>query len=539
MNIKEIMTKSSKVFKVGSRSSKLAIQQSNNALDKIKKLLSSQKFEFITYSSAGDKDRSIDLRHSPANFFTNQLDQAVLNGEIDCAIHSAKDVPNPLPKGLDWFWLPWSAEPRDAIILPNGKTMDDLPTSPRIGISSERRAKYCQTNFPTCKQATIRGNIDERLAQLDDGKFDLIIMAAAALDRLNLSHRISNLIPLQDLPVPEGQGYLCLTFRNDDNRFHALRQLLINPLTMAGAGVGNIGNCTHATIQAIKHCDICFYDSLLAEQLLDFLPPNAQAIYVGKRSGTHSHEQNDISQKILDASRKGYKVVRLKGGDPAIFGRLAEEIDLLEKFAIPFKVLPGLSTLNVAAANSGILLTRRGVSRGFTVMTPREAGGKVASVGCEVRNALPQVYYMSIKSSSQVCKQLITDGRSAKEPAAVIFGAGSDQQFIIRSTLDTIAQKVENNPTKLPGLLVIGEVTKFSFNQNLPLNGAKVILTCSQSLQEKAICEVRKYGGCPISMPMIETQINQNAIAEISQLNRYDWLVITSPSAIRIFMNAH
>ncbi len=207
------MKKSPAVFKAGTRPSSLALTQTRAALDRLGGLLDGVEFEMVPIASVGDTDRTTDLRESPADFFTRELDAALLRGEIDLAIHSAKDLPDPMDGNIDAFWLPWREEPRDVLILSKDRKISDLPENPVIGVSSERRADYCARRFPSGLQKNIRGNIEERIAQVDDGTYDIVVMAAAALVRLGLTDRITEWISLDELEVPEGQGYLAVTLR--------------------------------------------------------------------------------------------------------------------------------------------------------------------------------------------------------------------------------------------------------------------------------------------------------------------------------------
>jgi len=180
------MKRSPTVFKAGTRPSSLALTQTRDALDRIEGMLNGVAFEMVQVTSIGDTDRTTDLRESPADFFTRELDETLLRGDIDLAVHSAKDLPDPLPQGIDWFWLPWREEPRDALILARGRDVSELPSNPVIGVSSERREAYCTRRFPDAIQKNIRGNIEERIAQVDDGTYDIVVMAAAALRRLDI-----------------------------------------------------------------------------------------------------------------------------------------------------------------------------------------------------------------------------------------------------------------------------------------------------------------------------------------------------------------
>jgi uroporphyrinogen III methyltransferase/synthase len=488
----------------------------------------------VPITSIGDTDRTTDLRESPADFFTRELDDALLRGEVDLAVHSAKDLPAPMPKGIDWFWLPWREEPRDVLILAKERQLSDLPDNPVIGVSSERREAYCTRHFPNGIQKNIRGNIEERIAQVDAGDFDIVIMAAAALFRLGIEDRITEWIPLAELEVPEGQGYLAVTFREGDERIMALRNLFMQAVTFAGAGVSSKDLCTIATLRALQQCDVCLYDSLIDKTLLDEIPPHAQRIDVGKRCGAHSKEQHETTKLICEIARQSKKVVRLKGGDPGIFGRLAEETEALEKLGIPFHVIPGISALQAATTGTGMLLTRRDVSRGFVALTPRMSGGALARCDAEMKNKLPTIYYMSIKAIEPVAQQMLEDGTSPDTPAALIFNAGGEDEIIFKTTLGKLPHQSQTHCIKQPGLIMIGDITAYSYKTDLgALRGRKVLLTCSEAIQQKTADQVRNLGGRPIQFPLIRLQCKQNVPLRCAE---HDWLVVTSPSSVRAFM---
>lgn len=526
------------IFRVGTRGSKLSVAQTEDALVRIQKMIPSFQYEIETFSTVGDKDLKTDLRVSPGDFFTRELDDALREERIDLAVHSAKDLPDPVPEDLDWFWLPWREDPRDAWVLPVGKTLADLPDNPVVGVSSERREACCRKRFPHAVMKPIRGAIPDRLAQLDAGAFDAVLMAGAALNRLGLADRATEWISLDTLQVPNGQGYLAVTFKKGNKKMSALRALFVKAVRFVGAGVGSAEMCTWGGIRDIRQADVCLYDVLMDESLIRFLPPGAKAIFVGKRCGEHSLKQPEITELITRYARQGKRVVRLKGGDPGLFGRLAEEISALEELEIPYRVRPGVSALTVATTGTGMLLTRRGESRGFTALTPRAEGGSVAGVRKEIRERLPLVCFMSIRVSADVGKQLIQEGWSVETPAAVVFHAGADDEQVIRATLREMADgafaAVE---TDAPGLLVIGSAAKHLYAQHLgALKGMRVLLTCSEALREKAITAVEDLGGRPIFMPLIRLVPCAEAKECVAQLGKYDWVVLTSPSAVDCLM---
>lgn len=532
------MNGSSKVFRAGTRNSRLALWQTNQVLTRFRALFPDVEFQPVEILTPGDADRITDLRDSPADFFTRTLDEALIEGRIDFAVHSAKDLPDPVPDGIDWFWLPDSGDRRDVLV---GSLNPKV-----IGVSSERRAAYAKKRFPNAECRSVRGNMEERIQQLDEGKFDLLIMAGVALQRLGLEDRITEWIPLNELETSESQGALAVTFRKNDPRLCAIRSLFVKSVTFVGAGVC-AGHCTLDGLHALRTAEVCLYDALMDESLLHHLPETAHKIYVGKRLGAHSQPQEEINRKLCDSVRQGLRTVRLKGGDAGIFGRLAEEVDALEALGLASRVIPGISAMQTAAANTGILLTRRGVARGFSVMTPRLQGGELGSVSGSARAELPVVFYMSVGVADQLAQELIDDGLSGDTPCVFVFEAGSDRETVLRGTLG-ILPEMDGATRQLPGLFIVGEIARYGFNQTLGvLGGQRVLLTCSEALMDQAVQAVHDFGGKPVVRPLIELVLNVDAVSSprslgagrdgdiASTLVQYDWIALTSPSAVRCF----
>ena len=528
------MKKSQTVLSAGTRNSKLSIAQTEQVLTKLETLLPTLRFDTVPFSSPGDRDRKTDLRESPQDFFCRDLDDAVLNEKIDCAVHSAKDLPEEMRDGLDMLLLPWREDQRDVLIYPKNKGLID---NPRIGVSSERREKYAAKRFPKGKSLTIRGNIDDRIAQLDAGKYDLLIMAAAGLLRLGLADRISEYIPLEDLTPPSAQGQLALVFREDNPVFGMLRKLFVKTVIFAGAGVGTKENATLGAVEAIKNCDICFYDALCPQDLLEYLPLSAEAVYVGKRKGKHSYTQQEICNMLVNAARKGKKVVRLKGGDPGMFGRLAEEIEALDAFELPYRGLPGVSSLAAASTSTGLLLTRRGMSRGFTVATPRKSGSSdIKWVSEEEKKSFPQAFFMGVSELKNITDNLLADGYSKKLPASVVFNAGYADCTVISGTIGNIADKLPE--TSMPGIIIAGDIadSRFLYKKHGILSGMRILFTGSEALQDKAVRTIRDFDGIPICMPMIKLE-RLNGVP-LSEINNADWLIVNSPSSAKLLLES-
>ena len=347
--------------------------------------------------------------------------------------------------------------------------------------------------------------------------------------------RITEWIPSDVLPPPDGQGTLALTFRAGDERFQKVRRLFVKSVTFAAAGVGSAGACTLEALNALKRCDVCLHDTLLGHDLISMLPPTVKCVDVGKRCGQHSMPQDETTYLITRYARRGVKVVRLKGGDPGVFGRLAEEVEALDQLGLPYRVMPGVSSLSAATSMTGKLLTRRGVSRGFTVMTPRKEGGGTGSVNADERRTLPIVFFMALSVADEVARQLVAEGMSPKTPAAVVFGAGSDQSYSITSDLADIASRIKAEKTDLPGLLIVGDAAKYQYPNWGALQGRRVLLTASHALQDKAADLVNDYGGVPVCRPLIKLELSREALECIQKIAAYDWVVLTSPSAVRCF----
>ncbi len=526
-------------LRVGTRASALALIQTRDALRRLRELFPQLNFEEVLLETPGDRDLESDLRQAPSDFFTRDLDDAVRNKVVNLAIHSAKDLPTEVADDLDWFWLPWCEDQRDAWVLAAGGTLSELPADPVIGVSSDRRAEYAVRRFPAARLHSVRGSIVQRLEQLDHGYFDAVIMAGAAIIRLGLCDRVTEWIPRGELDVPPGQGYLAVTFAKNDERMCALRRYFVKAVRFVSAGVGSADYCTCGGISDLQAADICLYDVLMDDALLKHLPAKAERIFVGKRCGAHSLQQSSITKMIADYARAGRRVVRLKGGDAGLFGRLAEETALLDELDIPYHVRAGVSALAVATTATGMLLTRRGVSRGFCALTPRAAEGEVTGIAFETRAALPLVLFMSIKVAPSMAQQLLAEGWAESTPAAVVFNAGGDDQRVVSLSLAELQDEPPELKDSAPGLLVIGSAAKSLFKQKRGvLQSRRVLLTCSEGIIEKAVRAVIDCGGVPIAMPMIQLRPCEQTAARLAALRDYEWVALTSPASARIFMHA-
>ena len=522
-------------IRFGARDSRLSKIQAESVLVRLKGYTPVVRY----YDSPGDRDQITDLRESPADFFTRDLDNALRRKEIDAALHSAKDLPDPFPEDLDWVWLPWREDPGDVIVLPQNRQMSDLPCRPRIGVSSIRRETWCQARFPGAILCPVRGVIESRLSQLDSGSYDLLIMAAAALIRLSLSGRISEFIPLQELASPDGQGALAMTYLKGDLVMNRLRTNFVYPVVFAGAGSGRAGTCTLEVREEISRAGVCLYDALLDHSLLDFLPDTCRKINAGKRCSDHGKGQDAINRLLADYARQGVRVLRLKGGDPGFFGRLTEETETLDALHLPYRVLPGVSSLQLATTGTGMLLTRRGQSRGFTVFTPVR-GKNTRDHARVIPGHLPVAVFMGLTRCSELCSEFIRNNISAATPAAAVLGAGSADEKIIRGTLATLPGMIaagDHSAPELPGILIIGREALGSYcgRKAYPLAGIRIVLTGSNSLLSRACHACTDRGAIPVVFPVISFVYEPECEKTLTRLDEFSMLVITSPTAVSFF----
>jgi len=300
-----------------------------------------------------------------------------------------------------------------------------------------------------------------------------------------------------------------VVFRAADPVGRIVRGLYVRTVVFAGAGCGRAGSCTLDAARALRRCEACLHDALIDPALLDLVPAGAEVVDVGKRRGCHHAQQSEINALLLDRARRGLRVVRLKGGDPGLFGRLAEETSALETAGLPYRVLPGVSALSAATTGTGLLLTRRGVSRGFCAITPRTHEGGVAPVDASARAGQPVVLFMAVGAVAGVAAQLRAEGLPPSTPAAMVFHAGAPEEAVLQGTLDDIAAKTAGllaaRPPGAhlpPGVLIVGEVAGAALPRpSGALAGAAVRLQGGPATLDALEDLVFDLGGRPLRPP--------------------------------------
>ncbi len=227
---------------------------------------------------------------------------------------------------------------------------------------------------------------------------------------------------------------------------------------LCGAGPGDPGLLTLHALNALRQADVVVYDALVQEDILSWAP-QAEHVYAGKRGGKPSAKQRDISLQLVDLARDGKRVLRLKGGDPFVFGRGGEEAQTLVQHGIPVRIIPGISAGIGGLAYAGIPVTHRDVNQSVTFVTGHDQSGDTpSSLDWESISKGSQVLvvYMGMKHIAQIAQKLISAGRSANEPVAVVTNATTPHQQVLETTLGTVVEDVAASGMEPPAIFCFG-----------------------------------------------------------------------------------
>ena len=472
------MNKKIRVIARGSRLSRLQVEE-------VFKNFPELAYEIKYLESYGDKNQQISLLNgeAPADIFTRELDDAIRQGDADIAIHSAKDLPYPLPEDMEVIALFPAFDTTDSLVSRDHKKLAELPAGSIIGTSSPLRKKGLNELRPDLTIKGIRGCIEDRAQQVKDGKYDAAIVATCALKRLGMEDEIAEVLPFPTHPL---QGFLAITALKESaaNRnaggtkvpadlqsdvkqaisSQALKQAFASKsildkqgsVSLVGFGPGDPDLLTIKAAKAIDAADIIFYDDLIDDSYLT--DKKAEKIYVGKRAGYHHKEQADINRLLLEAAREGKNVVRLKGGDPMIFAHGSEEIEFLESNLIQVNVIPGITTASALAASQKISLTHRDFSSSVALVsghTPQPV----------TPDAETLVYYMGAKQLQAIATQLIDEeGWAFNTPVLLTYNVSRQDEQTFETTLWEL-RNGEKKDLPTPLIALIGNVAGLKHHQ--------------------------------------------------------------------------
>jgi uroporphyrinogen III methyltransferase/synthase len=315
---------------------------------------------------------------------------------------------------------------------------------------------------------------------------------------------------------------------------------------LVGAGPGDPGLITLRGKYLLERAEVLVYDYLANPKLLKYVPKSAKLIYAGKKGGTkHTHTQEEINQMLVDWALAGKTVVRLKGGDPFIFGRGGEELEELVKAGVPFEVVPGVTSATAAATYAGIPITHRGYTASVAFITGHEEPGKENSNidwSKLATGAGTLVIYMGIKNLPIIVTNLIGNGRDPQTPVAVVRWASTPEQHTVVATLETIVGRVEEEGIKPPALIIVGEVVSLrdtlDWFEKRPLFGKRIVVTRTREQASELVTALESHGAECLEYATIQIAPPDSydiLDEELERLNEYHWILFSSINAVQYF----
>jgi uroporphyrinogen III methyltransferase/synthase len=322
----------------------------------------------------------------------------------------------------------------------------------------------------------------------------------------------------------------------------------VNCVYIVGAGPGDPGLMTARSLELIASAEVIYYDRLIPPTALDHAHPDAELVYVGKRPGVVSVPQEEIIERLIKSAGEGRKVVRLKGGDPFLFGRGAEEAEAIREAGFDFEIVPGVTAAIAATAYSGIPLTHREDASAVAFVTGHEDPSRPeGGIDWPALAAFPGtlVFYMGVGRLAGNSAQLIAGGRSPDEPAAAIQQGTMPSQRVIVATLGTIADEAAREEIEAPALIVVGEVARrretLKWFEQRPLHGRTVVVTRARAQSSGFARTLRSLGAAVVELPAIaiEPLIESGEVTRaIAELPDFDLLCLTSPNAVELLFKA-
>ena len=310
---------------------------------------------------------------------------------------------------------------------------------------------------------------------------------------------------------------------------------------LVGAGPGDPDLITWKGRKLLAAAGSVLYDNLANEHLLELCPKDCERLYVGKKKSVHAYPQEEICQMMIERARRGLTVVRLKGGDPFIFGRGGEEVEALVEAGVAYEVVPGVTSPLGIAAYSGVPLTHRAHTKVVTFVTGHDVAGIDWS---KVGQSETLVIFMGIFFIREIAAEIIKYGRAGETPAiAVRWGTRPDQETVA-GTLADIADRIAEADMKPPATVIIGDVValheKLNWFEKLPLFGKRIVVTRAPDQASEFSERLRALGADAIELPVISIQPPEDPAPldrAIDQLATYDWLIFTSVNGVRFFLD--
>ena len=312
---------------------------------------------------------------------------------------------------------------------------------------------------------------------------------------------------------------------------------------LVGGGPGDPGLLTVRAAELLATADAIVIDALISDEIRAMINPSAEIIDAGKRAGAHSMSQEQISERLVELARGGRVVVRLKGGDPFVFGRGGEEADELRRAGIPFDVVPGVTAGIAGPAYAGIPVTQRSLATSVTLITGHESE-ETSGVEWEALARLNGtiVFYMGLSRLPVISSQLVAAGMASSTPVAVISRATTTHQRTVRATLATIESAARDAALEAPALIVVGRVVELAESiawfESRPLLGRTIVVTRARSQASDLAGRLVSMGARVLQFPMIEIQPPESwesLDAVVDDVERLGWVVFSSSNGVEAF----
>ncbi|MGB2937266.1 MAG: uroporphyrinogen-III C-methyltransferase [Phycisphaerae bacterium] len=316
---------------------------------------------------------------------------------------------------------------------------------------------------------------------------------------------------------------------------------------LVGAGPGDPGLLTLRGRDCLSRADVVVYDHLVSPRLLDLAPQRAERIYAGKQAADHTLSQDEINALLVERARAGATVVRLKGGDPFVFGRGGEEALALADAGVEFEVVPGVTAAVAAAAYAGIPVTHRGLASAVAFVTGHEAeekGGSAIDWEALARWKGTLVFYMGVENLAKICRKLTDHGLAPDTPAAAIRWGTTPRQDVLTATVATLPQRAASADLKPPAVILVGEVVRLreraAWFEKRPLFGRRIVVTRPRHQAAELSARLEEMGARVIEAPVIRIEPADPAPLRqaVEEVGSFDWIVLTSTNGVEAFFRA-
>ncbi|MBD3175488.1 MAG: uroporphyrinogen-III C-methyltransferase [Armatimonadia bacterium] len=312
---------------------------------------------------------------------------------------------------------------------------------------------------------------------------------------------------------------------------------------LVGAGPGDPGLITVKGLECLRQSNVILHDRLVGEEIMRHAPKGTELIYCGKRPDHHAMTQDEINACLVEKALEGHTVCRLKGGDPIVFGRGAEEALELRKAGVPFEIVPGITSAVAAGVYAGIPVTLRGVASSFAVITGHEDPTKdEASVDWRhLATAVDTlVILMGVGGFASIAEELIAGGRDPQTPVAFVSWATHPRQRTVISTLERGTDDIEKHAIKPPAVITVGDVvqshSELAWHENRPLSGRRVLVTRTREQASELSRLLSEKGAVAVELPVIRIVEPEDwgpFDQAVDCIDEFDWLVLTSGNGVR------